>query len=81
MTTFNLQFVIPGILAIILGVVLIFWKDFDSIFSDLLNENSKKSITQSRYFYSALCIVLGVLAILTVIFDWPVAGYLIPPPQ
>ena len=78
MTAFDLQFIIPGVLSILLGLILFFWNGLDSILSD--KENNKKSIKYKRYFWAAFCIILGILTIIGRILDWPVAGYIISPP-
>lgn len=76
MTAFKLQFIIAGVISIVLGFALFFWRVIDSSFAS--EERSEKSVRRIRIFYSILFMAGGIIAILTVLFDWKVAGYIIP---
>ncbi len=76
MTAFKLQFIIAGILSLVVGLFLFFWKSIDSAYAN--KERSEKSVKRTRILYAVLFVFGGIVAILTAIFDWKIGGSIIP---
>lgn len=78
MSMFKLYGIVVGVIAILVGLLSVFYQRFDSSLSS--KQTSVNEIKQKRIVLGIALIIAGLLSLSAVLFGWPpVRGYIVAP--